>query len=135
MQLGLNSLYALSEGIADCDKVKAAFELRLMTIEGYAPAEETCAVCGRQDIQEPIFEIEEGQTVCRSCRKAGRVLPLTGNALAALRYVIHAPAKRFLSFQLPENDLHLLTAVAENWLLQCSDRQFQTLTYYKNLKP
>lgn len=135
MQLGLNSLYALSEGLTSCEKVKAAFELRLMTIEGYAPAEETCAVCGRADIEEPVFEVEEGRTVCRACRKAGRVLPLTGNALAAMRYVIHAPAKKLLSFQLSEADLRLLAAVSESWLLQCSDRQFQTLTYYKNLKP
>ena len=134
MQLGLNSLYALSEGIADCEKVKAAFELRLMTIEGYAPAEEACAVCGRAEIQEPVFEVEEGRTVCRACRKAGRVLPLTGNALAAMRLIVHAPAKKFLSFRLPEEDTRLLAAVAENWLLQCSDRQFQTLAYYKNLK-
>ncbi len=135
MQLGLNSLYALSEKMASCEKVKAAFELRLMTIEGYAPAEESCAVCGRPDIQEPVFEVEEGQTVCRNCRKAARVLPLTENALAAMRYIVHAPAKKFLSFQLQEEDLRLLGAVAESWLLHCSDRQFQTLIYYKNLSP
>ena len=69
MQLGLNCLYALSEGLYSAEKIKTAFELRLMTEEGYAPAGELCAVCGRSDIIEPVFVLEEGQTVCRSCRK------------------------------------------------------------------
>ena len=112
MQLGLNCLYALSEGLYSAEKIKTAFELRLMTEEGY---------------------VEEGQTVCRSCRKAGRTLPLSENALSVLRYIVHAPAKKLLSFRLGDEDLHLLAAVAENWLLQCSGRSFQTLTYYKNL--
>lgn len=133
MQLGLNCLYALSEGLYSPEKIKAAFELRLMTEEGYAPAGESCAICGRPDIKEPVFLLEDGQTVCRSCRKTGRTLPLSENALAALQYLIRAPGKKLLSFRLGDEDLHLLADVAENWLLQCSGRSFQTLTYYKNL--
>ena len=133
MRLGLNCLYALSEGLYNPEKIKAAFELRLMTEEGYAPAEEFCAVCGRQDIKEPVFMLEDGQTVCRGCRKAGKALPLSENALAALRYLVHAPAKKLLSCRVGDEDLHLLADVAENWLLQCSGRSFSTLTYYKNL--
>ena len=134
MQLGLNCLYALSEGIGSCEKIKTAFELRLMTAEGYAPAEARCAVCGRTDISEPLFLPEEGQIVCRSCRKTGRALPLTDGGLAVLRHIVQAPPKKILAFRIPDMDLHLLADVAESWLLQCSDRNFQTLTYYKNLQ-
>ena len=131
LQLGLNCLYALSEGLGSCEKVKTAFELRLMTIEGYAPTEEACAVCGSRDIQEPVFIPEDGQVVCRDCRKGNKSLPLTGEALTALRFIIHAPAKQLLAFRLEEQNLHLLSNVAENWLLHCSDRSFPTLSYYK----
>ena len=133
MQLGLNCLYALSKGLADCETIKTAFELRLMAVEGYAPAGENCSICGRKDIQEPMFSLEEGHTVCRNCRKAGETLPLSKNAVTALLYIMNAPAKRILSFHLEEADLHLLGTVSENWLLRCSDRGFQTLVYYKNL--
>ncbi len=134
MQLGLNCLYALSEGLCSPEKIKAAFELRLMTLEGYAPAEERCAVCGRTDVREPYFLPEEGQTVCRECRKAGRILPLGGEALAAMRHIVRAPAKKILAFRLGEEDLHLLAGAAEEWLLQCSGRNFPTLTYYKKIR-
>ncbi len=133
MQLGLNCLYALSEELGSREKIKAAFELRLMSIEGYAPAEERCPVCGRQDIREPVFQPEEGQIVCRECRKTGRQVPLGAGGLAALRHIMHAPAKKILSFQLPDMEMKQLAAVAELWLLRCSDRNFSTLNYYKNI--
>ena len=133
MQLGLNCLYALSKGLRDIETVKAAFELRLMGIEGYAPNEAACAVCGRTDIQEPMFSLSEGQVVCRACRKTGGALPLSEASLEALRHVLHAPAKRMLAFRLPNEDGGMLSPVAESWLLRCAERNFPTLTYYKNL--
>ena len=133
LQLGLNSLYALSEGLGSCRKIKAAFELRLMAIEGYAPAEEQCSICGRYDIQEPVFLPEDGQVVCRNCRKGGKAFSLGSGGLAALRHIIRSPAKKMLSFQLPEDEISMLGEVSEAWLLQCSDRNFPTLRYYKSV--
>ena len=133
LQLGLNCLYALSEGISDRRMIKAAFELRLMSIAGYAPREEACAVCGRTDIQDPRFCPAEGQFVCSDCRKTGRQLPMSQAALLALRHVIHSPARRMLAFRLPEEDAEMLAGAAENWLLRCSERSFPTLDYYKKL--
>ena len=133
-QLGLNCLYALSEGLAEPQKIKSAFELRLMSIEGYAPAVEHCAECGREDIQDPLFLTDEGQIVCRNCRKQGWGVPLTEPALAVLRYVLQAPAKRLLSFRLPDADMEKLAAVSETWLLKCAGRSLPTLVYYKNIK-
>ena len=133
MQLGLNCLYALSEGMGSNEKIKAAFELRLMTIEGYAPTEEFCPICGSREIREPMFLIWAGQTVCRACRESEHVLPLSQGALLALRHIVHVPPKRLLSFSLDEAELKLLAAVAEAWLLHCSDRSFPTLNYYKSI--
>ena len=78
LQLGLNSLYAVSEGIGGLKKVKAAFELRLAGLEGYAPATDSCAVCGRADVQEPVFLPDEGMTVCRKLSRDERGLLLLG---------------------------------------------------------
>jgi hypothetical protein len=54
-------------------------------------------------------------------------------ALSALRHVVRAPARRMLAFRLPQEDAEMLSAAAEAWLLRCSERQFPTLAYYKNL--
>ena len=61
-------------------------------------------------------------------------MPLTEPALAVLRYVLQAPAKRLLSFRLPDADMEKLAAVSETWLLKCAGRSLPTLVYYKNIK-
>ena len=133
LQLGLNSLYALSEGLAPREKIKAAFELRLMSMEGYAPAVERCAVCGREDVQLPVFLPDDGTVACRDCRKEQRSLPLSTPALDAMRHVLQSPAKKFLSFKLDKADMQLLSRAAENWLVQCSGKQIGSLDYYRKL--
>lgn len=134
MQLGLNCIFALSEGLGSCGKIKTAFETRLAGIEGYAPLTEGCAVCGRPDLREPRFLPEEGRLVCRACRQSGRALPLTEDGVSVLRYLLEAPAKRILAFRLPEDELHLLEKVSEEWLLRCADRRLPTLEYYKSIR-
>ena len=133
LQLGLNSLYAVSEGIGGLKKVKAAFELRLAGLEGYAPANDSCAVCGRADSQEPVFLPDDGMTVCRKCRKDRRSLPLSDAALTAMRHILNAAPKKMLSFSLEDADLDLLAKVSENWLLHCTGREISSLQYYRNL--
>lgn len=133
LQLGLNSLYALSEGLAPREKVKAAFEIRLTGLEGYAPAVDVCAVCGRPDIPEPVFLPDDGVTVCRQCRKETRYLPLSDASLAAMRHILQAPPKRLLSFALDQSGLSLLGRASEQWLLHCSGREISSLDYYKKL--
>ena len=46
LTLGLNAVYALSESIKPDRLVKAAFELRLMCLAGFAPQLGACSVCG-----------------------------------------------------------------------------------------
>ena len=133
MQLGLNCLYALSENLAEREKIKAAFELRLTAIEGYAPVEACCAVCGREEIREPVFLAEAGGLVCRECRKSEGGIALTEPALAALRHILHAPPKRLLAFRLEAADQKRISEIAERWLLRCAERSFPTLEYYRNL--
>ena len=133
LQLGLNSLYALSEGICEREKVKAAFEIRLARLEGYAPATDACAVCGKADVREPVFLPDEGVVVCRQCRKKNRSLPLSGAALAAMRHILNAPPKKILSFSLDDAGIALLTKTAEVWLLHCSGREIPSLQYYRKL--
>ncbi len=134
LQLGLNSLYALSEGLAPRAKIKAAFELRLAAMEGYTPAVDVCCVCGTREVRSPVFLQDDGAVACRDCLKEQRrFLPLSSAALNAMRYVLQAPPKRFLSFSPEDADLALLARVSEAWLLHCAGREIPSLEYYKKL--
>ena len=55
LSLILNSLYALDRLNRPLELVKAAFELKLMCLEGYEPLLDACAVCGAPEPEPPLF--------------------------------------------------------------------------------
>lgn len=137
LQLGLNCLYALSQGKQDPVKVKAAFEMRLMVLAGYEPDLSACCVCGKEEIEEPLLCLEDGCVCCRGCRKAsmGAGAELDPGSLAALRFVAEAPPKQLLAFRLEGRSLSLFASAAERYLLLHAERGFSTLDYWKKIAP
>lgn len=134
LQLGLNSLYALSSSICAPEIVKAAFEVRAMCISGYAPALEACAVCGREDAAEPRLNLG-GVIRCKSCLLdgGGPDLELCSGSLAALRYIANAEPKKIFSFKIGSEAIKRLSRSTEAYLLSQLDRGFKTLDFYKSL--
>ena len=133
LQLGLNSLYAVSQRLYPAEKVKAAFELRLAVLTGYSPALDACAFCGKEQPEDPILGLDTGGVCCRACRKAefGNAARLDAESLEAMRYIVSAPAKRLFSFRLGEESGKLLAMAAEKYLQSQAGRSFGTLAYYK----
>ncbi len=136
LQLGLNSLYGLGSPRFDPLLVKAAFELRLMCLSGYAPSVDACAVCGKETPQEPCLSIENGCVFCRDCRRTdmGQSQYLGEDALAALRYIVSAPPRQLLSFSLEGEGRTRLGEAAERYLLAHAERKFSTLEYWKSVR-
>ena len=134
LSLVLNSLFALSRELHDPRKIKAAFELRLMSISGYHPSVERCAACGETDPQEPVFDLIGGRLFCKKCCSLGSVLSLGKESLDAMRYVLSASPKQIFSFELEGDPLVTLGFIAENYFLTQSERSFSTLEYYKKFR-
>ena len=133
LQLGLNSLYALSEGVCPPEQVKAAFELRLMCLAGYRPELEACAGCGETEMDRARLFPESGELYCGKCRSVGG-LALTRSVLDAMRYVVSAEPRRVFAFRLPAGELKLMGEVCESYALYQLDRAFGSLDYYKKLR-
>lgn len=132
LQLGLNCLYALSRGLWPQEKIKAAFEARLMCLSGYTPELRACAVCGREP-ENPVLSLDHGWVCCRGCASGERV-ELGPDALSALRFLCTAPAKQLLSFQLSDAGLDRLGRATELYLLRRTERGFSTLDYWKKIR-
>ena len=134
LQLGLNSLYALSRGLGSQEKIKAAFELRLMCLTGYTPELTACAVCGREP-EEPVLSLDRGRVCCRSCaHEMGERADLGQNALEAMRYICAAPPKQMLRFDLGEDAVLRLSDASERYLLRRAERGFSALDYWKKIR-
>ena len=136
LQLGLNALYALSRGIYGPEHVKAVFELRLMCLGGFQPEVDRCGVCGRADPDGPMFSPASGMVHCTGCAPGteGASVALDAEALAAMRHVVNAPAKKEFSFALAEPSLERLGRAAELFVRYQLDRGFSSLDYWKSVK-
>lgn len=135
LQLGLNSLFALSRGLYPPEHIKAVFELKLMCLCGFEPQLDSCPACGRPP-EDPVFSLNGGTVHCRSCPPgaAGVSLPLSAETLDAMRHVSSAPAKRIFSFTIPDAAGKQLADVCEAYAAVQLERGFGALDYWKSLQ-
>ena len=135
LALGLNALWLLAEGKKEPRIVKSAFEFRLMSVLGYQPELERCAICGREEPETPALDLRGGDLYCRTCALQGALRPMTLDrpSLQAIRHIVSAPHGREFSFQLAEAPLRLLENAAETYVQEQLERPFRTLDYYRSL--
>ena len=133
LQLGLNALFALSRRLYEPEKIKAAFELRLMSLAGYEPDLTACAYCGKEP-ERPLLSMSDGRVTCAACPHGGDTVPLCADSLAAMRYILKAPAKKLFSYAIEGEAADRLGYAAEIWLLRQTERRFGTLEYYKQVR-
>jgi len=127
-----NALFVLCEKLKTPNLVKPAFELRLMSISGFAPLLEHCAVCGSAEPQRVYFDYVGGTFSCGGCVSSGGA-ELGAGALRAARFIVSCSPKKLYNFRLDENALRELRIACEGYLLTHLDRSFRTLEYYKAL--
>ena len=136
LSLLLNALHALEALGKPNALVKAAFELRLMSVAGYEPLADACAYCGVEHPAEPMLDVRQGVVHCKACRVKGEglAMPLDADALAALRHAVYGDPKRLYSFVLSGAPLGFLADAAEAYVAAQLERGFRTLDFYKSVQ-
>ena len=137
LSLLLNALYALGTLRKDQDQVKAAFELRLLSLSGFAPLLDGCAVCGREAPEKPVLDVTEGVLRCKRCGTGSMrtlTMPLCAASLQAMRYALHCPAKRLYSFQLEGKAMERMAHCTEAFAAAQLERGFRTLDFYQKIR-
>ena len=147
LRLALNSLYAISEKKYSLEKIKAAFEIRALSIIGFMPEVLNCRSCGESS-GDFFFDIMGGNIECYAChdrisKETGgnvddgvrRVVTiLSEGAKVALGYAIHCPIERIFAFNISDEDMRLLSIATEEYLINQLERTFKSLEFYKEVK-
>lgn len=134
LRLALNALHLIDSGKRPLALIKAAAEMRLLTISGYMPDLIACKNCGEYESDVMYFEPDTASITCADCHAGGpRAYPLSKGALAALRHTVYADFERLFSFTLPQAALDQLAMASEQYLLVCLERSFNTLEFYNSL--
>ncbi len=134
LSLLLNALYALDTLKKPQELVKAVFELRLLSLSGYEPLLDACAVCGAERAETPCFDVTEGVIFCKECAPAfGEHLPLDAASLAAMRFVLGGKREKLFSFRLEEEAMRRFSRACERFAAVQLERPFRTLDFYRSL--
>lgn len=125
----LNCVYALAYKGEPCEKVKAVYELRLMSIGGYMPRLDTCkcsggTICG--------FDMDEGVAVCQSC-KGVNFVPLSAGTYKAMWHICTCDDKKILSFTGNKALFQEIGKISEMYALTHLEKSFPSLDYYKSV--
>ncbi len=135
LRLILNALYLLSSQKKNPLLVKACVEMRLMGLCGYMPDLVMCSDCGTYQDEEMLFVPKTGKLFCKKCGDKNGVIgirmPLS--VVTALRHTIYADFDKLFSFELKEELLPLLNTASENYVQYMTDRDYQTLQFYKTI--
>ena len=148
LQMTLNTLYAIENGLKPLWQIKATYELFAANISGFMPDLVACRDCGKESFEGELWlDVMNGAIVCPEClsKKNGSLpvpetdrfetrnilLPLDASALAAMRYIATAPLKRIFAYGLSSKEsADYLCRAAEIYLLNHLERGFDTLTFY-----
>ena len=154
LRMLLNALYVLRKGDKPREIIKGVFELRAMAMSGYYPDLEECAVCGETQPSHAYMDVMNGRLICDECQGSlnrqrvfndemsrellgeRRIMcPITASTLAAMRYALSAPEKKIFSFHLADQDeIRIFAHVAETYLLNHLERDFETLKFYRSVE-
>ncbi len=145
LQLMLNTLYALDRGLKSRTLIKASFELRCAAVVGFSPDLVRCAYCGNDDSEVMYLDVMDGVIHCAECRKKSNresareghtamLFTLDKPVLDAMRYVSYSGAKKYLSFDLPQEYERIFCDYCEKYLINHVDRSFKTLEFLRSLE-
>lgn len=139
LRLILNALYLIENEKRPPQAVKAAFELRLLTLAGYMPDLVACRRCGAYEAGRMWFDPVEGNLICDRCAPEegvgadGESRPLSPGALAAMRHAVYVDFSRLFSFELPASPLREFGQAAERYVCCRLERSFPTLEFYHEI--
>lgn len=133
LRLTLNSLHLLCKGEKSLAQIKAVFEFRALCLGGYMPSILACDNCGTYETEMMYFDTLEGKIYCENCPKTGADR-VPKNVITALRYICLTEPARIFSFSLSDENIKLLSDIAEKYTMSRVQRKLSALEFYKGLQ-
>ncbi len=134
LQLFLNSLYMLAKTDKAPEQIARVFEIRLMSILGYAPYVSGCIKCGSDEFINFSFSFRKCGFLCKQCIEDDKyALSLSEGAARAIHFIVHSNIKNIFSFDVSNNVLAELEKVSKRYLKDRLERDYNKLDFLKTL--
>ncbi len=115
--------------------IKAASEMRMLSLAGYLPDLVMCRECGIYEHDWMYFAPESGTISCGSCGvKPGEfAVRLNRGAMYAFRHSVYADIRKLYAFSLGEESLKQFSEAAEAYTLSKLEKSLTTLEFLKTM--
>ena len=133
LSLLLNAVYLVSDSKKPLQLLKAATELRMLSLAGYMPSLLGCASCGTFETEEMRFCTRSGKLFCADCTPSESFVPVPNSVVHAMRHICLSDPGKLFSFRLSDENLLLLCDLSERYLLAMTGKRFATLQFYKTM--
>lgn len=133
LPLILNSFHLLASGTKEKALVKAVCELRMLSLSGYMPQLVACKKCGVFESEIMYLDCLTGELFCENCRDKAHLREINAGVVRAMRHICLSDAAKIFSFTLPPEGLVTLSEASEKYLLNITNRKFNTLSFYKKM--
>lgn len=133
LALMLNAVYLASESKKPLLLIKAATELRLLSLAGYMPSLLGCAGCGAYESEEMRFCPSSGRLYCADCVPPEPSMEVSAGVVHAMRHICLSEPGKLFSFRLSDDNLLLLCDVCERYLQAMCGKRFATLQFFKTM--
>ncbi len=149
LALTLNMFYVLTVTDLPVRLIKAAFEARIMVLQGIAPEMDACRDCGR-DETFLYLDVMEGNLVCPEClmkeeddlaahppqdevRTARILIPTEAPVRAHLWYLLNCLPKKLFQFESSPEVYAALGKITETYILNHLECRSTSLATYREL--
>lgn len=125
LQLFLNTLYVISKTEKDLNLVISIFRIRLMSIIGFRPSIDKCAICGAKE-EFGYFSFLDNGFKCTSCGKLDKgAVKISETTKDAIKYIVLSDAKKIYSFEVNEEAKRELDIVSKLYLTEKLEKEYK----------
>ncbi|NJD03494.1 MAG: DNA repair protein RecO [Ruminiclostridium sp.] len=136
LQLLLNSLHMLSKTDKEPELIARIFELRFLSVIGFAPFVKGCIICGREDLAGISFSFRKCGFICsnEACiTNDAFALELSQGAVKAIQHIVHSKADELFSFTLSPPVLDEVGKVTKRYLRERLEKDYKKLDFLKEI--
>ncbi len=132
LQLLLNTFYMLSKTDKSPELITRIFELRFLSILGYAPGVRACTNCGNEETNEIYFSFKRCGLLCGQCLNDDPYAKRISQGTAkALKYIVYSGIKELFRFDVSQDVLYELGKISQRYLKDRLDKEYRKLDYLK----
>ncbi len=125
LQLTLNTIYMISESDKDLDLILSIFKIRLLSIIGFKPIVEKCALCNESQ-KLRYFSFKDNGLKCEACGRQDKgAIRITDTTIKAIKFIIWAEPKKIFSFELSDENKSELKIISKIYLNECIEKEYE----------